>query len=72
VLALKWADEVIWSPDALQDLRYEYPLPMAAVGIALAVGLIRGWISGSGDDSRSARSIPSRLLRRRPDSAAGP
>jgi hypothetical protein len=32
-----------------QDLRYEYPLlPMSAVGIALGVGLIRGWISGPG------------------------
>jgi hypothetical protein len=33
-----------------QDLRYQYPLlPMSAVGIALAVGLIRGWISGPGE-----------------------
>jgi hypothetical protein len=32
-----------------QDLRYEFPLlPMSAVGIALGVGLIRGWISGPG------------------------
>ncbi|HKH42657.1 MAG TPA: hypothetical protein VKA41_12480 [Solirubrobacterales bacterium] len=56
-----------------QDLRYEYPLlPMSAVGIALAVGLIRGWISGAGGDSGSARSVPSPPLRRRPDSAAVP
>ena len=34
------------------DLRYEYPLlPMSAVGIALGVGLIRGWISGPGERS---------------------
>jgi hypothetical protein len=42
-----------------QDLRYEYPLlPISAVGVALAVGLIRGWIS--------------RPVRTRPDSAAVP
>ncbi len=45
-----------------QDLRYEYPLlPIAAVGIALAVGLIRAWISGAGRPTRG-----------RPDSASVP
>jgi hypothetical protein len=45
-----------------QDLRYEYPLlPIAAVGVALAVGLIRGWVSGAGRPVRSP-----------PDSAAVP
>jgi hypothetical protein len=56
-----------------QDLRYQYPLlPMSAIGIALSVGLIRGWISGGGDDSRPARSVPRPALRSRPDSAAVP
>lgn len=56
-----------------QDLRYQYPLlPMAAVGLALAVGLIRGWISGAGGDSPRARSMPSGPARGRPDSAAAP
>jgi hypothetical protein len=56
-----------------QDLRYEYPLlPISAVGIALAVGLIRGWISGRGGDARDAGSVPPRSLRPRPDSAAVP
>lgn len=56
-----------------QDLRYQYPLlPMSAVGIALAVGLIRGWISGAGGDSGGTRSDPARRLTGRPDSAAVP
>jgi hypothetical protein len=56
-----------------QDLRHEYPLlPIAAVGIALAVGLIRGWISGRGEDARDAGSVPPRSLRGQPDSAAVP
>jgi len=53
-----------------QDLRYQYPLlPMSAVGIALLVGLIRGWISGQGRDSRSEGSMPPA---RRPESATVP
>jgi hypothetical protein len=56
-----------------QDLRYEYPLlPLSAVGIALAVGLIRGWISGPRGEMPGARSGPVRPLRDRPDSAAVP
>jgi hypothetical protein len=56
-----------------QDLRYEYPLlPLSAVGIALAVGLIRGWISGVGGKSSDAGSVPSRPVTSRPDSAAVP
>jgi hypothetical protein len=56
-----------------QDLRYQYPLlPISAVGIALAVGLIRGWISGVGGRSGDARSVPPEPLGSRPDSAAVP
>jgi hypothetical protein len=56
-----------------QDLRYEYPLlPISAVGIALAVGLIRGWISGVGGRSSDAGSVPPRPVTSRPDSAAVP
>jgi hypothetical protein len=52
-----------------QDLRYEYPLlPMSAVGIALGVGLLRGWISGPGErpdrDARDERGRPARLRAR--------
>jgi hypothetical protein len=56
-----------------QDLRYEYPLlPISAVGIALAVGLIRGWTSGAGEEAGDGRSVPRRALTGRPDSAAVP
>jgi hypothetical protein len=56
-----------------QDLRYEYPLlPISAVGIALAVGLIRAWISGTGESTRDAGSVPPRPVSRQPDSAAVP
>jgi hypothetical protein len=56
-----------------QDLRYEYPLlPISAVGIALAVGLIRGWISRPGGDSERARSVPAERRRGPAESAASP
>ena len=56
-----------------QDLRYEYPLlPISAVGIAQAVGLVRGWISGAGGRADDARPVPRRPARARPDSAAVP
>jgi hypothetical protein len=56
-----------------QDLRYQYPLlPLAAVGIALAVGLVRDWISGAGGRSDDAGPVPRRPARARPGPAAVP
>ena len=57
---LAWPD-LRWAFLPLSDAwGYEYPLlPMSAVGIALGVGLIRGWISGPGErsDARRAEAV---------------